>query len=430
MSNNLEQIISTYGFSANKIRQDITQVTKQYQSLQPIADTFFYNNGNSMLLVCFTGTLPIKFNNTPYYIPIKLWLEKEYPRVCPNVYVTPTQGMAIKPKHKHVDSTGKCYFPYLNQWNQQTCHLLGLLIQMAQAFSEDPPVFSKPTQPQYPVKNIQPQYPLKNPPYPNNNPQYPPQYPPNNQFTNQYPPINNQYPLKNPQYPNNNPQYPPQYQNNPQYPPNNNIPQYPPNNNPQYPNNINNPQYPNNNPQYPNNNQYPLQQPQQIDPKIELISKLSTNLITELEKQAKSTIGEANEMNKVQLELTNRESSIENTLTSYNNEILSLNNSINFYQLRINNVDEWISKNNSNEEISVDSIVVPTSVLSNQLLNLVAENFAIDDTIHKLTDAFYQNVVDQDFFVKNMRDLTRDQFIKLSLIKKISQILGAKGINL
>ena len=85
--------------------------------------------------------------------------------------------MGIKPKHKHVDSTGKCYFPYLSQWNPNTCNLLGLLFQMSQAFSQDPPVYSKPTQP-IPQPNSNPQYPpnqfntIRQPP----NPQYPPSY--------------------------------------------------------------------------------------------------------------------------------------------------------------------------------------------------------------------------------------------------------------
>ena len=209
---------------------------------------------------------------------------------------------------------------------------------------------------------------------------------------------------------------------------------------------------------------------------------MTKKLITELEKQAKSIIDDSNQMNKTQLELTNRESNIENTISSYKNEIASLNNAINFYQMKINQMDEWINQNSGNEEIQVDSIVVPTSVLSNQLspflisflfyfyfyfififilflfliyflflfyfilflifflifffqffcfyfrlLNLVAENSALEDTMHKLTDAFYQNTVDQEFFVKNMRDLTRDQYLKLTLVKKISHALGSRG---
>jgi len=85
-------------------------------------------------------------------------------------------------------------------------------------------------------------------------------------------------------------------------------------------------------------------------------------------------------------------------------------------------------KNANNDQISVDAIVVPTSVLANQLLNVVAENLAIEDCIYKLNKALSAKVIDQEFFLKNMREQTRDQFIKQALIKKITLLLnGTRG---
>lgn len=50
--------------------------------------------------------------------------------------------MVIKSKHKHVDSQGMCYFPYLSSWHPVTSNLSGLINTMCKAFSQDPPVRS------------------------------------------------------------------------------------------------------------------------------------------------------------------------------------------------------------------------------------------------------------------------------------------------
>lgn len=63
--------------------------------------------------------------------------------------------MEIKRQHKHVDTTGLCYLPYLSQWRGVQSNLVGLVSELIRVFSIEPPVFSKP-------KNHVPP-----PPYPN-----------------------------------------------------------------------------------------------------------------------------------------------------------------------------------------------------------------------------------------------------------------------
>ena len=227
--------------------------------------------------------------------------------------------MDIKPKHKHVDSTGKCYFPYLNQWNPQTCNLLGLILQMVAAFSQEPPVYSKPPGVTHTGSSGQIRQPQPQPsqPYPNPSAQY--SNPPQQQFSNPQ--------FNNPQYPNPAAQYTQQY-TNPQQ-------QYPP-------------------------------QPVFVDPKTELVKKVSQKLQTQLESLVKSLTNEASEMMKIQSELSNRESLIDNTLSSLNNEKNAINSSISSLQDKIAFLDDWLQKNANNDQISVDAIIVPTSALSNQ----------------------------------------------------------------
>ena len=51
--------------------------------------------------------------------------------------------MMIKPQHKHVDSNGQCYLPYLSQWRPEQCHFAGLFDTLCAIFSGEPPVYSK-----------------------------------------------------------------------------------------------------------------------------------------------------------------------------------------------------------------------------------------------------------------------------------------------
>jgi len=74
-----------------------------------------YEHGASALLVNLSGTLPVTFRGTVYRFPIVLWIPHAYPREAPLVYVTPTEGIVVRPG-QHVDPQGKIYHPYLVGW--------------------------------------------------------------------------------------------------------------------------------------------------------------------------------------------------------------------------------------------------------------------------------------------------------------------------
>jgi ESCRT-I complex subunit TSG101 len=74
-----------------------------------------YENGASALLLQLSGTLPVTFRGTTYRFPIALWVPHGYPHESPLVYVTPVEGMVVRPG-QHVDPQGKIYHPYLVGW--------------------------------------------------------------------------------------------------------------------------------------------------------------------------------------------------------------------------------------------------------------------------------------------------------------------------
>ncbi|CAJ1057401.1 tumor susceptibility gene 101 protein [Xyrichtys novacula] len=88
-----------------------------------------------------TGTIPVKFDDKTYNIPVCLWLEESYPQTAPICYVRPTREMKVL-KGTFVSSDGKVELPYLDEWKTGECDLVSLLQVMCVMFGDFPPVCS------------------------------------------------------------------------------------------------------------------------------------------------------------------------------------------------------------------------------------------------------------------------------------------------
>ncbi|KAJ6596854.1 UEV domain-containing protein [Mycena vulgaris] len=67
----------------------------------------------------------------------------------------------------------------------------------------------------------------------------------------------------------------------------------------------------------------------------------------------------------------------------------------------------------------VDELVCSTTIVHNQLINLVAEDNAIEDTIYHLSKALNSGRIDLERFLRSCRLLAEEQFMKRALIDKI-----------
>lgn len=81
-----------------------------------------YENGRSSLLLNVSGTLPVSFRGATYMFPISIWVPHAYPREGPLLFVTPTNGMAIRPG-QYVSGEGRIYHPYLASWREDVSTL-------------------------------------------------------------------------------------------------------------------------------------------------------------------------------------------------------------------------------------------------------------------------------------------------------------------
>ncbi|KAF8959050.1 UEV domain-containing protein, partial [Flammula alnicola] len=67
----------------------------------------------------------------------------------------------------------------------------------------------------------------------------------------------------------------------------------------------------------------------------------------------------------------------------------------------------------------VDELVCATSIVHNQLINLIADDNAIEDTIYHLHRALNAGRIDLERFLRSTRVLAEEQFMKRALIEKI-----------
>lgn len=120
-------------------------------------------------MLCLHGLLPISYRQASYNIQISVWINRDYPRHPPIVYVVPTSDMFVK-AGKFVDVSGRCNLEYMQQWERKSevrtgvflfpipskrlikkikykgCSILALLEAMQDQFSREPPMYAKPKQ--------------------------------------------------------------------------------------------------------------------------------------------------------------------------------------------------------------------------------------------------------------------------------------------
>ncbi|KAF8311247.1 UEV-domain-containing protein [Clavulina sp. PMI_390] len=95
----------------------------------------------------------------------------------------------------------------------------------------------------------------------------------------------------------------------------------------------------------------------------------------------------------------------------------------------VTQVEAAVTETKRRGEPEVDELVCSTTIVYNQLIELVAEDNAIEDTMYHLHRALNAGRIDLDRFTKTMRELAEEQFMKRALIEKIEagMPVGTRG---
>jgi len=390
-----------------RVQRDVREVFHLFPNLLP-----YYGSGHRGTLIYLKGTIPIFYSNVTYYIPVVVWLPLQYPIESPMVVLDPTSDMFIVKSHPHVNEQGVVYHPYMTSWN--TSSTLGQYIKLlCDSFSLRPPLQQATSSNTSPPPTRQPP-----PPPPQQDIPPPPYGYSNNNSSNN----NNSGSVSGSSSGGGGGNTsPPSYDSS--------ISKKAPLNNNSNNNNNSNPLPPPQTQQQPTIDTKPIAKPlpniPQVDPKIETLSKCTIKLQELLSKYYDTTgkeienfLAHNQSLNELKKKYELEKQTIIQQNNHYDNEIQQLKD-------KIKQLDDWILENEKTDgsEIDVDVILGPKDSLSKQLLKLVSDDSTIEDLLYYLDKALHSNRITLEEYIKNVRSLSRDQFMIKATVKKVQSVI-------
>lgn len=371
--------------NSESARRDIAKTIDHFKGLTWKVEPFVFNNGASLELINLQGTIPVTYKGAVYNIPICLWLMDTHPDVPPICYVKPTADMQVKIS-MYVDHSGKIYLPYLHNWDRQSSDVLGLITVMICAFGEFPPVYTKLR--------------AESTPYPTQPTAFMPM-----PGTCGYPSYPSPTPYPTPPYPNT--PYPNQMSAAVRAPPT---------------------------PTQHYNYQPPPQPPVATGSTGGTITDahIRDSLLSVLEYKIKQRLKENLGQSKAELdilqhtasELMQGKSKLDNIIEKLKKEKAELERTISILKEKDVELEKAIAEIGEQGEVDVDEAVTTTAPLYKQILNTYAEEAALEDAIYYIGEALRGGVIDLEVFLKQIRTLSRKQFMLRALMQKCRQKAG------
>lgn len=400
---------------------------------------YTHESGKLDLLLCIFGVLPCKYAGNEYRIPVEFWIPKSFPREPPISFVRPTVDMLISPSN-NVDVNGRIFHPLIAYWHPEQSSLTSLASELVNVFSAQPPVYAKP--PQYTPSKIQ-EWSHQSQGGSRNSidPGTPPPAP---SASNMTIPTQNHLPEDGPVLPPKPPK-PPQlvsslanrplsFQNTGQSteyshrtspfsspgPPSHPIAATP------IPH-VANP--PSNNTATDILDMDIAEPPPQLPPnpqKQELLRILEERLEEYVDKSIKPKIDiDDAALTHTKETLDYYENCLEREKTELDSLSRAADDNSRILSEKINQARKLLVEDISQRKVPhVDEIITTETTVYNQLYDLVSEDRAIDDTLFALQHAFDLEKIKLETFMKLVRTLAREQFVKKALWVKISEELG------
>ncbi|KAI0321637.1 UEV domain-containing protein [Amylostereum chailletii] len=474
----LRQNIASYP-AQDVLYAHVAALLPAFNTLRPKTDVYTYDDGRTQLLLCIHGLLPISFRQSSYHIPIAIWVTRDYPREPPIAFVVPTSDMLIKPG-RGVDVSGRCLIDYLAHWARKSegCDLLSLVHAMRDHFSHHPPVYSKPkqqhppqtalasgavqtsTNPSGPVYAARPPPPVppSPPPAPHSRPTLPPKpisppllqppspnalaptryispdpplhstLAPNPPLPPPHPPLHTVHapPPHPPWHPSPHPPsatapIPARHSLPPGPPPPSTLPSpyvYPAHPNPSDPVPA---------PSLPPPSSVPAP-PRPPNPELlRLHAAAHDKLSSELASLAQVMALDADRLRAHQRDLLAGEPAIRDEMA----RLEAVRDVCRAVAARMRDTVHAADRNLADlkrkGDPPVDELVCAPSIVHNQLVDLVAEDNAIEDTVYHLHRALNAGRIDLDRFLRTTRVLAEEQFMKRALVEKIQAAVPMGG---
>jgi len=403
----------------DQVEQKCSELMSHTSINQATVEVYTHSNGAQQTLLKIKGLLPITYRSATYYIPVSFWIPYQFPERPPMCYVVPTEKMDIKPSHKHMNKQGFIFHPYLSNWNNYRSSLIVLQTNLQSVFGKDPPVFAK--------QNVS--RPVAIQPSSYSRAEEPPSY--HNAFNanalnaynrsiNQAQPAARGGPYAQPGARPGNYVKPPSYPGPGSSQPgaaNFNQPA-PPSYNEISKANTGPPSYN----QVAAMGQGPglaVQHRASANEKDQLTKQVKSLLHDELTKLHTRWVKEVNELQRMETNLQRSKHEIETEEKAIEQQTNDFKNLKGELETANATIETWLDENKDSPPIDLLTTVEPQNVWSKQLIQAVAQDSAIDDTLYCLDRALGEDAINFKNYLKQVRKLTREQFFKRALTQKI-----------
>lgn len=339
---------------------------------------YTYETGVQELLLCLFGNVPYSSSASASSAAVEIWIPKGYPQMPPMVYVIPPTDGAIQPGN-YVDPAGRFYNLFLASWRPVDHTLPGLYSLLQSCFLTEPPI----------THQIPPQW---SPPLP--------QKLPESTSVDVVQEALSRIKLEAPPLPPLPGKHSPAPTTAPA-PISASVPT----------------------PQTDltgdlMSSEIPSSSPSQLKSQIE-------TALTEITTKEVNPLLGANEAKIAQLGQTVAQFELilqfeKNTINSILNDA-SINESI--LRARSEEIQQVMAAADAFVEPEVDEIVCAETVVYNQLYKVGAEIKALDDTIAAITKLHDKGTIATGCFVKNVRSLARERYMKSRLADKILETI-------
>lgn len=125
------------------VTHQLVELSRAKPHLVPSEEHYVSDAGEDNNLLKLEGTVPTVHQGHTYHTPLKMYIPLRFPHEAPIVFVPPTAGMHISPRHSIVTRSGRVRV----EW--RSSHVLHAFVQdLCVKFGAEPPLHSGPRQPQ------------------------------------------------------------------------------------------------------------------------------------------------------------------------------------------------------------------------------------------------------------------------------------------
>ena len=160
--------------------------------------------------------------------------------------------------------------------------------------------------------------------------------------------------------------------------------------------------------------------------RISILSAVEDKVKRRLREDISQSQAEVDSLRKVQEELNQGNSKLTSILQRVKSEESELSNNIRVLEMKQNEMSGLVDKIQDGDEINCDEAVIASNPLYKQLMNAFAEESATEDAIYFLGEALRKGTIDVDVFLKQVRDVSRKQFMLRATMMKCREKAGLK----